>query len=71
MSCKHTFRYLSDPDNPYDHTSVEVSSTANELTKVIEAMEAYLLACGFMFPEGCHLGYEEDGVVMLNEQDGA
>lgn len=61
MSGKHTFSYESDTaSNPHDEISVTVETKAENLEKVISAMEAYLLACGFVFPENCHLGWEED-----------
>jgi hypothetical protein len=69
MSCKHTFSYTPDPSNPHDLASVEVASSAVQLEKVIQAMEAYLLACGYVFPDNCHLGYEEDEGVRLDGQD--
>lgn len=67
MSCKHTFGYTPDPDNPYDVTSVEVTSSVDSLDRVLEAMEAYLLACGFVFPDGCHVGLEDRGMVGMPE----
>ncbi len=60
MSGKHTFTYTPNPDNPHDQTSVEVESTAESLHKVIEAMQAYLLAAGFVFPRDTHLDLVED-----------
>ena len=63
MSGKHSFTYVPNEGlNPYDLTSVEVSTTAVTLEQVIQSMEAYLLACGFVLGEGCHLGIEEDYV---------
>ena len=61
MSGKHSFTYVpNEVLNPYDLTSVEVSTTAVTLEQIIQSMEAYLLACGFVLGEGCHLGIKED-----------
>ena len=61
MSGKHTFTYEPDTaSNPHDETSVTVGTRSESLVKVIDAMESYLLAAGYVFPENCHLGWEED-----------
>lgn len=61
MSGNHTFSYEPDPiSNPHDEITVTVETKAVQLEKLISAMEAYLLACGYVFPENCHLGWEED-----------
>lgn len=70
MSGKHTFNY--EPDtvlNPYDVISVKVETQTVQLEKIISAMEAYLLACGYVFPDNCHLGWEEDEGIRLDEAD--
>lgn len=67
MSGKHTFLYEPDVAPHPDEITVLVETKAELLEKVISAMEAYLLACGYVFPENCHLGFEEDEGVSLSE----
>ena len=45
----HTFTYTPDPQNPHDHATVVVSTSAPSLPDVLAAFEAYLLASGFRF----------------------
>ena len=70
MSGNHTFSYEPDSiSNPHDEIAVTVETKAIQLEKLISAMEAYLLACGYVFPENCHLGWEEDEGVRFDEAD--
>jgi len=58
---KHSFSYAADPtSNPHDHLSVQVETHAVTLENMVQAFEAYLLACGYVFPVGCHLDWVED-----------
>ena len=58
---KHTFSYTADPTvNPYDHLSVSVETRAVTLENMVQAFEAYLLACGYVFPTRHHLDWVED-----------
>mgnify|MGYP001607624787 CR=1 FL=1 len=58
---KHSFSYTADPTvNPHDHLSVQVETQAVTLENMVQAFEAYLLACGYVFPVGHHLDWVED-----------
>lgn len=58
MSGLHQFSYTPDAANPHDHVRASISTDAEDLSRVVAAMEAYLKACGFCF-EG-HLDIVED-----------
>jgi len=45
----HTFTYVPDPENHYDHISVTVSTNTPSLEEVLQAFEQYLRATGFCF----------------------
>ena len=45
----YEFRKSADPDNPYDHTSIRMSTNTVSLDEVLETFENYLRACGFVF----------------------
>jgi hypothetical protein len=51
----HTFSYSPREGCQYDHASVRVETSAEELSKVLEAVMAYLKACGFQFKIGDQL----------------
>lgn len=58
---KHTFSYAADPTvNHHDHLSVQVETQAVTLENMVQAFEAYLLACGYVFPTRHHLDWVED-----------
>lgn len=45
----HTFTYVPDPENPYDHVSVTLSTNTSSLPDLLYALERYLKATGFHF----------------------
>lgn len=45
----HTFTYVPDPKNEYDHVSVTITTETSSLKGLLEAFESYLKATGFHF----------------------
>jgi len=45
----HKFTYIPDPNNPFDHVTVDISTSSVDLPEVIKAFEGYLRAAGFVF----------------------
>ena len=41
-------------------TAITVTTDAVSLEDLVPVFERFLLACGYILPSGCHIGYEYD-----------
>lgn len=46
-----TLKYTSDPTNPHDHVTVELSTDSNSLPDVLEVVQRFLTAVGYGIKE--------------------